>query len=377
MKKISSTSQIIKKGINKVISLFINSILTIKRKLIIIFTPVFFFLNKDDIGNTLFAVYDLQVSPATYDIISFLYSSEIERQKRNCKLIHLIVISGDEGGFRKGDLDNYNKYSNGSSAIALSHMEGRLHNITIPCYQLLPSIVNISYYGSRTECMYFINNIVKNKYPKKYSFFSPNSGYGFKDIFTDKNINKYNVGFAVPEYAINYVQTWLKYRTEGKKVISITLREGSYEVKRNSMVSDWIKFANNIMEKGYFVVIIRDTEKSPYPLEEDFHGISVFPEASVHLPIRMALYELSFLNLAVNGGPPMYCVCNQKIPYILFKLITGEGATTEEYFRYMGVEPGTQPSICGPNQKWVWKDDTYEVIMEEFLEMIRKIGKAK
>ena len=69
---------------------------------------------------------------------------------------------------------------------------------------------------------------------------------------------------------------------------------------------------------------------------------------------------------------------NKKTTYIVFKLITPScGATTKEFFQSQGIEPETQPEFCGPFQKWVWDDDTFEVLQKEFHEMVKKIEDSK
>ena len=346
----------------------------IKRKVAPIVGPVISIYQKKRINTILYACYDLSVSPATYDMLSFLYSSEIERLKKNCSHIHLLIVTGAENGFKRGDLQSYNRDLPPNAHISISNLQGRLHNIVVPCYQLLPSVQSVSYFGLRNECMVFLNQLSPLTYPENYHVLAPVAGYGFANIIRIKDLYKYDVKFEAPAYAHIYVESWIKQRSHGKKVVSITLREGKYSEKRNSLLAEWTRFAEEIIKKGYFPVFVRDTENSPEPPEPTFTNTVTFPEASVHIAIRMALYEQAFLNLAVSGGPPMYCVCNKNTPYLLFKLVTECAETTEEHFRRSGFEPGKQPSFCGPYQKWVWKDDTYEVIMEEFLEMIEKLG---
>jgi len=345
----------------------------IKRRVAPIVDPLTSIYQKRKINTILYACYDLSVSPPTYDFLSFLYSSEIERLKKNCSHIHLLIITGVENGFRRGDLQSYNRGLPSNAHISVSNLQGRLHNIVVPCYQLLPSVQSVTYFGLRNECMVFLNQFSPLTYPENYHVSAPVSGYGWAKVIRIKDLYKYDVKFEAPAYAHTYVESWIKQRSQGKKVLSITLREATYSGKRNSVLVAWIRFAEEIIKKGYFPVFVRDTEKSPESLEPTFTNTVTFPEASVHVAIRMALYEQAFLNLSVNGGPLECCVCNKNTPYLLFKMVTECAATTEEHFRRSGIEPGTQPAICGPYQKWVWKDDTYEVIMEEFLKMVRKM----
>ena len=335
--------------------------------------PIYSIYLKKKKSNILYAIYDLSVSPATYDILPFLYSAEICRIKKRCNFIHLIILTGDEDGFRKGSLNAYNANAKSPDSVNLTDLQGRLMNIVIPCYQILPTVKSVSYFGMRDESFRFLNSTNLSKYPEKYHIFAPVMGYGFQDIFRMDDLLEYNVVFKAPGYALKYVDSWLKERSEGKKIVTITLRESVYEERRNSLVNEWIKFADEIIKIGFFPVFIRDTEKNMKYNEKPLSEYVTIPEASIHVPIRMALYDRAYLNMAVSGGPPVYSVCNRNNPYLLFKLVAGYGSTNENHFKQMGVEPGTQPQICGPFQKWVWKEDTFEVILDEFLKMVEKI----
>ena len=52
-----------------------------------------------------------------------------------------------------------------------------------------------------------------------------------------------------------------------------------------------------------FPVVLPDTEVSLLALTGGFEGITLMPAASINLDIRMALYEVSYLNLFVSNGP--------------------------------------------------------------------------
>jgi len=340
----------------------------IKQNLVAVFGPIYSMYKKRKTNTILYACYDLSVSNPTYDIIVFLYFSEIERIKKKCSNIHLLIITGNENEYSLGQPNSYD---------ATSNFHGRINNIVIPCYQLLPSILSVSYFGSRNEGMLFLNQFACVTYPERYHVLASYSGKGLVDLFRMKDLNQYDIKLRAPAYAHAYVKSFIKQRSFDKRVVTITLRESSYEEKRNSLLLEWIRFAEEITEKGFLPVFIRDTEKSPDPSGSTFGNLLIFPEASVHIPIRMAVYEQAFLNLSVNGGPNAYCIYNNKIPYLLFKLVTGEGAASESWFRAQGIEPGTQPPICGQFQKWVWKDDTYDTILEEFIEMVEKMGMAR
>ena len=156
--------------------------------------------------------------------------------------------------------------------------------------------------------------------------------------------------------------------------MTITLREASYEIDRNSNILDWVKFARSLDQDIYVPVIIRDTEKAFQPAPEEMAGLTIFYEASWNLEIRAALYQLSYLNLFSSGGPMSLAWFNNKCRCLIFKLITGTVyITTEKNLNYVGLTVGEQPLYFSKLQKIVWNDDTYDIIKKEFDEMCVEI----
>jgi hypothetical protein len=88
----------------------------------------------------------------------------------------------------------------------------------------------------------------------------------------------------------------------------------------------------------------------------------------------MALYERAWLNMGVNNGPMGLCWLNDQTRYITFKMVTPTVAqTTVEFNRSRGFEPNESLPFATPLQKWVWEDDTVEVIRREFQSMVAVI----
>lgn len=156
--------------------------------------------------------------------------------------------------------------------------------------------------------------------------------------------------------------------------MTITLREASYEIKRNSNIQDWMKFVRSLDQNIYFPVIIRDTEKAFQPAPSEMAGLTLFYEASWNIEIRAALYQMSYLNLFSSGGPTRLAWFNNKSRCLIFKLIIDSvEITTEKHLDFVGLTVGKQPLYFSTFQKLVWDDDNYEVIKKEFDEMCKKI----
>lgn len=107
------------------------------------------------------------------------------------------------------------------------------------------------------------------------------------------------------------MEKWIEQNCGSKKLITITLRESSYQIERNSNLSAWAGFIISIDQSLYFPVIVRDTDKA-------LDQLPLFPEASFNIHIRAALYKLSYLNMTVSNGPFVISLYNSIIPSIIF-----------------------------------------------------------
>ena len=94
----------------------------------------------------------------------------------------------------------------------------------------------------------------------------------------------------------------------------------------------------------------------------------IFYEASWNLELRMAIYELSYVNLFVSNGPAALCINNKNASYIVFKMLNEEyNVTSPISYERIGFPVGSQYIQATPFQKIVWSsDDNYETILDEF-----------
>ena len=318
----------------------------------------------DNIGHSkkkqpdvLYAFYDLAVSPVTFDIVHFLVLAELEREKAGCSSLHTIIVPGPNEGFSMKEIP-----------FDIEDKRWRLRNILVPCCWLIPSCKQATVCTSREEARAFQASLVKHSFPKQYSVRVPWK-ISLSQLVEASKRDVIPTIQATPS-ASRFVSTWIQAHAAERKVITITLRECSYEQDRNSNLKDWEAFARSLDPAIYYPVVTRDTETALNPLPRDLNGLTVFPEIAWNVELRTALYELSYLNMLVNNGPAMLCILNKRTRYLEFKMITPSGgATREEDFRRMGLEPGSQWRWATPFQRLVWEDDGLEVIQEAFKEM--------
>ena len=318
--------------------------------------------------NVLYAFYDLAVSPATFDIVTFLVLADLERKESGCELLHVVIVPGPDAGFRAGDSESYRK--TGTRSYDTDYMTWRLRNILIPCCWLIPSCRHITVCGSRAEAQALQASLVKTVFPRGYTVSSPKEKYQWRHIAGALSRTSVLPTIQATPEALRFMSSWIQSKAGERKVITITLRECSYEKGRNSSLKDWGAFARRLDPALYCPVVVRDAESSFDSLPLELNGLLVLPEVVWNIELRTALYELSYLNMLVDNGPALLCKLNRCTRFLIFKLCTSSGSpTVEEYYRDLGIEPGIQLHPAIPFQRFVWENDRLDVIQEAFRDM--------
>lgn len=273
--------------------------------------------------TTLTAVYDLAVSPPTYDFLSFLVEAEKERVKKRHTYINIIFVPGPKGGFRDDNLPP-----------SVEERQGMLHRICVSACRLLPSVRNVSILGERTE-------IQGDIFPQGWTVLTPISCYG----------SAYVKDAIRPLRATSLAKSIVK---RPRPYVTITMREAGYWPERNSNHQAWENASSFFVSQGYEVVVINDTMQAIDAVAWD-------------IDLRLATYEGAVCNLGVNGGP-IGLLYFSNSPYLIFKIVTKSVYSSSiEFLRKNGIEEGDQ---FGANGRIVWKDDDVETIISEFTEFM-------
>lgn len=154
------------------------------------------------------------------------------------------------------------------------------------------------------------------------------------------------------------IQTYKKFgRIEkfGKYVsgeyVTVTLRNSRKQYRNSS--EDWEKFAKEIG-----ALVIPDYEDAKLDLQE-----------------RMGIYENARLNMFVNNGPAMLCICSD-IPYAILKYANKGGATNEEWLAGQGLPRDSQYPFASEKQRIFWGEDSYHEIWSVFEEMNVRLSRS-
>ena len=305
-------------------------------------------------SKNLYAFYDLQACGPTFDFAVFIcHAEKLRRDKKLEKIICVIVPASP---------DKFNHWYPATQ----SEQQKRLESIVFPCATLLPNM-EITLHEDRDETE-AIANSAQNIFPLDYSVQRPTNDFYFLN-----RQGKYPLSGLT-----SLKRDEVKNRLDpDKKLITITLREtNQIDKDRNSLISEWLRFIEELNLTEWQPVILRDFDKESVPLPDSFEKFNTFKDAVTDIPLRAALYQESFLNLGVNNGPMMLCLLLEETSCLIFKMKSSYSKVTcAEFLRdKVGLKEGEQFSFMSLSQKLVWKDDLYINIKEEVESFLKNQG---
>lgn len=335
--------------------------------------PIILLLNKISSlykikNGCLYAFYDLQKTPATFDIIDFLVLADLERQNRKLESIHVIIVPGQEEGFRANSLKDYGLTA--KKELDSGYMYWRLYNILLPACYLLPACSGTTLCSNRPEARLLFRNYA-DTFPVSYSPLHPVADYSSKTV-RELMGRQLKVSLSAPEQAKKYIADWIETHCKDKKLLVISLRSCVYQEKRNSNLQSWKEFASKVNSDIYFPVLIPDCETAFDELSaKELKDMNIFPEISWNLFLRCALYEASFLSFSISGGTAEILYFLKDVRYLIFKtLVPDYSVTSEDYLRSLGMQIGSQQPFAARFQRIIWKTDDLDSITDEFNKII-------
>ena len=317
--------------------------------------------------DVLFAFYDLEVAPVTFDFLWFLAASELDRRRSRLNSIHVVLVPGPHERVRR-ERDDY------ETVVDPLARQARIHNMLIPMCRLLPSCSSVSLAGSRAEASFLRSVVARHILPKDYETALP--------VFPGPQacLEAARAGDAdiaclrAPVEELRAIAAWAQRKADGRRIVTITLRRYGYMPARNSNLPAWIALARSLDATRYCPVFVPDTNDTIEGLPASLREFTVFPEAAWNVGLRMALYEHAFLNLGVNNGPMGLAWLNARVRYATLKIETpGVPQSSLEFIRSFGFEPGKSLPFATALQEWVWEDDTQESITRTFQRLKQKI----
>ena len=245
-------------------------------------------------SSTVLAVYDLEKINSSYDFLVFFQVAFMYKKKNNFKNLDLCLIMGSLNGFKPMQFEREDNFK-------LDRANLRLNYIIFQSINMYRKHFNNFYMlKNRNEANEILNKY-KNFFP--YDFNISMNKKKYCSLVTWRNLEEnYKhvelVNLDFPEVLCHNI---LKKINSSKKIISITLREASYQPERNSLKEEWKKFIQYLEKNNYFVIVIRDAEK--YLNNDEFTKYDIFPFSAFDINLKTAIYKISHFNYFVNCGP--------------------------------------------------------------------------
>jgi spore maturation protein CgeB len=308
----------------------------------------------------LIAKYDTQGQPISYDIAFFLQAAEIRRRQLNCDRLMVALVPPANIHNQPGVSDKVNQVVDGfARSFRMAHILVQMSDLMRTTDVLHLKSRHMDPFELR------VDDTKVHHYPAGGI---PHHCEYYKLV----NENPALVpGFEASAEAHRYIRKWLDPIARGRRVIVLTLRQYQVNTERNNNLYAWKQFLSELDPEVYAVVIVPDTDAIG-----EFHSsvlgeYPVFEATCFDVDLRFALYEQAWLNMFVNNGPSVAAGLDKKINYLMFKLVVPNTPTTDpEFIKMLGFELGKSPSYATKTQKWVWEDDSYDVIRREFDTMV-------
>ena len=318
-------------------------------------------------ARTLFAFYDLQVSPITFDFLWFLVGADLERRRRDLDAVHVVIVPGRAGGLRREREDYENVVDNEARAQ-------RISNILLPACPLLPTCAGVTHAASRRHAGFIRAALATHLYPAGYELVLP--------VFAGSRECLQNAGPDMPQIpslratadSLRVVDRWAAHNAGSRRIVTITLRNYAYMPARNSNMPAWIAFARALDAARFIPVFVPDLEQTLNGQMQELQGHPVLGEAAWNFGLRMALYERAYVSMGVNTGPMGLCWLNGRTNYATLKMAPANvPQTSPAFYRELGFEPGRLLPFATSTQELVWEDDTLVAIQRAFIRIAERV----
>jgi hypothetical protein len=311
--------------------------------------------------KTLVFCLDLDASPVTFDVASYLAGAEVMRRKLGLKDIYVVIVPGRHNGFRVED-------SEYDSVVDVDSRSWRVENIVLPLLFLLPSVSGFQVCRSRDDAAFVVRN-ARHVFPDTYLPSMPRQPA--ERLVRDAGRSREAIWplFRATPKALQYARKVLDSYGGCPRPVVISLRQYDHMSQRNSELLVWRGFAQAIKSSGFTPIFLIDMEANAAGPLAELKDEIVLGAAFWNLSLRMALYELAWLNMAIMHGPMELCWYNEKCRYVVFIPVGAAPQCSPEALHEQGHEIGIDFPFAKPYQRLVWEADTTEAVNREFAAM--------
>ena len=237
-------------------------------------------MEKKKETRTLYAFYDLSVSPISFDFSAFLIVAERARRARKLDTLFVIIVP-------KGIFDDHHD----NKQYDRIHASWRIQNILVPLTGLLPSCSGLTIAETREQAGSILSDATKQVFPENYAVSAPiqrhHTGWTIVASHLGANIQY----FQATQQARAYARQWIDHHAKGKTCVALTLREANFLKSRNSDLGVWSSFSHQLSQQGYYPIIFRDIDRALDAPTDELKEFPEVPEAVFNLGLRIGFYE--------------------------------------------------------------------------------------
>jgi hypothetical protein len=320
------------------------------------------YINKNQKEKILYGIYDFDVNDITYNFGLFLVDLEFETIKRGNQGFVVIFVP------KSGALNTLLTYYEYDSIFDDNSKLWRLNNLLLPLMALSEKCQGHYLLPNRSKFKEIIGE--NDIYPAFYDLNFPIKADLNKLLY--EKINRPDIvnGLRASVQGILYVKEWLVKKELLGPLVVITLRNSKFDQARNSNEKEWDKFAQYLKLKGFIPVFIPDTD-SAFQVNTILKDYLIFEECAWNIGLRIALYELAYLNFFSPNGCIVLAMFNKNCSYIAMNMLPiGSSITTAEAYRKVGHKIGENYKFSNSRQQLCFKSDNFNNIKSEFEQFV-------
>lgn len=314
-------------------------------------------------SDILYAVYDLSVHLACYDVFNFVVLADVERRKQNKKFIHFLLV--------------HDRSDDQPMSALLFHEQHdhawRIDKILKAVFACVPSKLAIAEFAFKEELTAFLAQ-KDAVFPAAYK--TQQRGPVLNTLALKQAVQSHRLSvLSAPANAKNMVSQFLATLPANTKPVVITLREYGSQPKRNSDIDQWAKFLHQLDLTVYCPVIIRDTYHNAELPDPRLRPFVHFPQAALDFTVRLALYEQAYINMGVSCGPNYGISFIKGARSIIFQMTDEDNpANSSLTAQRSGLAIGQDFFFNDSQlQKTIWQKDDCEHMQTAFAQLVALI----
>jgi len=285
------------------------------------------------VKDTLIAFCDLAFCPVSYDFVTWLVRAMYAQRARHCKRLHVVLVPKEDGlgGFAR----SWGKHD---AAAA----RWRLWHIAVASCPLAGATVTVTATRAQAEAM------------RQEPCWWPEG----RAHLAGWMIEHARAGGFVPKLqptaaAVRYAQSAWQH----EKIVTLTMRSQETDESRNSDMDAALAMCGWLREKGYHPIGIADTHE--VLMKGGAGAVALSPD------LRLALYQRAAMNLIGNNGPAVL-LWHSIAPFLQFNVALPAAEWKAHYEEHLSLRPGDQLPWARPDQRLIYRPDSFDVMREEF-----------